>query len=70
MVNRRGKKKKRKNACLLALERSVPRGTEHVHAALRLNLLSGAVLGTAGRAMKKGGKRSRGEMGVIISVWS
>lgn len=42
-----------------ALERSVPCGTEHVHTALHLNLLSGVELRTAGQAMKKV-KRSGG----------
>lgn len=50
-----------------APERCVPCGTEHVHTALHLNLLSGVELSTAGQAMKKG-ERSRGDMEVITGV--
>lgn len=46
------------------LEHTVLCGTEHVHTALHLNLMSGVELSTAGQAMKRG-IRSTGERGVI-----
>lgn len=54
---------------MLVLERCVPRGTEHVLTAPRLNLMSGAELSTAGRAMKRGTKVNRGG-GSDYMVWS
>lgn len=44
-----------------AIEQSVHCGTEHVHTALHLTLMSGVELSTAGQAMKRD-QRSTGEM--------